>query len=72
MSGYVLSEVLNILEQGSTILIEWFRDNFMTLNQGKYHLLVTGHKHESVLANIGEISSWEEYCAKNPLDSNRQ
>ena len=36
----------------------------MTLNQGKCHLLVFGHKHESVFANIGETRLWEEYCAK--------
>ena len=36
----------------------------MTLNQGKCHLLVSGHKHESVFANIGETRLWEEYCAK--------
>ena len=64
MSGYVLNDVLNLLEQESTILIEWFRDNFMTLNQGKCHLLVSRHKHESVFANIGETRLWEEYCAK--------
>ena len=52
VSGCVLNDVLNLLEQESTILIEWFRDNFMTLNQGKCHLLVSGHKHESVFANI--------------------
>ena len=32
VSGYVLNDVLNLLEQESTILIKWFRDNFMTLN----------------------------------------
>ena len=64
VSGYVLKDVLNVLEQESTILIDWFRDNFMTLNQGKCHLLVSGHKHESVFANIGETRLWEEYCAK--------
>ena len=64
VSGYVLNDVLNLLKQDSTALIEWFRDNFMTLNQGKCHLLVSGHKHESVCANIRETRSWEEYCAK--------
>ena len=64
VSGYVLNDVLNLLEQDSTILIEWFRHNFMTLNQGKFQILVFGHKHESVFVNIGETRLWEEYCAK--------
>ena len=36
----------------------------MTPDQDKCHLLVSGHKHESVFANIGETWLWEEYCAK--------
>ena len=62
VSGYVLNDVLNLLVQDSTILIDWFRDNFMTLV--KYHLLVSGHRDESVFANIEETRSLEEYCAK--------
>ena len=57
VSGYVLNDVLNLLEQCSTILIVWFRD-------GKYYLLVSGHKHESVIGYIGETKIWEKYCAK--------
>ena len=37
VSGYVLYDVLNLFEQDSTILSDWFRDHFMTLNQCKYH-----------------------------------
>ena len=36
----------------------------MTLNEGKYHLLVCGHKHKSMFANIGSKRIWEEYAAK--------
>ena len=36
----------------------------MILNQSKCHLLVSGHKHESVLKDIGEKRLWEKYCAK--------
>ena len=31
----------------------------MKLNQGKCHLLVSGHKHETVWARIGETKIWE-------------
>ena len=64
VSGYVLHDALKVLEQDSTVSIKWFRDNFMTLNQGKCHLLVSVHKHESVFVNIGETRLWKEYCAK--------
>ena len=36
----------------------------MTLNEGKCHLLVCGHKHECMFANIGSTRIWEEYSAK--------
>ena len=31
----------------------------MKLNQGKCHLLVSGHKHETVWVKIGETKIWE-------------
>ena len=39
--------------------LEWFENNFMKLNQGKCHLLVSGHKHETVWAKIGETKIWK-------------
>ena len=36
----------------------------MTLNEGKCHLLVCGHKHECMFPNIGSTQIWEEYSAK--------
>ena len=44
-SGDVLKDVMIQLEHGSNTLLDWFRDNFMTLCEGKCHLLVCGHKH---------------------------
>ena len=63
-SGYELKDVLLRLEHDSNTLLEWFRDNFMTLNEGKCHLLVCGHKHECSFANLGNTCIWEEYSAK--------
>ena len=63
-SGDVLKDVMIQLEHDSNTLLDWFRDNFMTLNEGKCNLLVCGHKHECMFANIGSTQIWEEYSAK--------
>ena len=38
--------------------------NYMKLNQDKCHLLILGHKYESVLANIGSCKFWESIDQK--------
>ena len=35
------------------LLVEWFRDNYMTLNASKCHLLVSGFKDELMCAAVG-------------------
>ena len=50
----ILSILINRLEHDTAPAVEWFEDNFMKLNQDKCHLLVPGHKRETVWANIGE------------------
>ena len=52
---YVCDKDLNTLINKNMIL----QNNFMKLNQGKCHLLVSGHKHETVWARIGETKIWE-------------
>ena len=45
----------------------------MTLNDEKYHLLVSGYKEEVMFAKVGDALIWEEYIAKLlgiPIDSN--
>ena len=51
-SGYVLNYVMIQLEHDSNTLLDWLRDNFMTLNEDKCHPLVSGHKHECMFENI--------------------
>ena len=47
------SHSLNLkLEHDSVLAIEWFEYSYMKLNQGKYHLTVSGHKHDIVWENI--------------------
>ena len=36
----------------------------MILNESKCHLLVCGHEHECIFANIGNTRLWEEHQAK--------
>ena len=63
-SGRELNEVLIVLEHDSNLILEWFRDNYMTLNESKCHLLVSGHRDEFVFAKIGNTRLWEESIVK--------
>ena len=54
-----LSNLVLRLEHDSKIAVEWFDSNCMKLNQDKCHLLISGHKHEIVWANIGNSKTWE-------------
>ena len=51
-----LNTLINRLEHDTTLAVEWLENNFMKLNQDKCHLLVSGHKQETVwkIAIIGE------------------
>ena len=60
-----LNILINRLEHDTSLAVEWFENNFMKLNQDKCHLLVSGHKHETVWAKIGETMIWE--CNKQKL-----
>ena len=37
-------ETISDVEHDCLLLVEWFRDNYMTLNASKCYLLVSGHK----------------------------
>ena len=63
-SGYNLKEVMIDVEHDCTILVEWFRDNFLTLNADKCHLIVSGHKEEAMYASVGDALIWEENSVK--------
>ena len=43
-----LNSVISRLEHDTLLAIEWFENNYMKLNQGKCHLLVSGNKFENV------------------------
>ena len=53
-SDMELKTLIRNLEHDSVLFIEWFESNYMKLNADKCHLLVAGHKHEYIYANIGD------------------
>ena len=54
-----LENLLRRLEHDTPLAIEWFQHNYMKLNEGKCHLLISGWKHELIWANVGEKKIWE-------------
>ena len=54
-----LKDLTTRLEHDSLLDIEWFQANYIKLNEEKYHLLKSGHKHELLWPNIGQIKIWE-------------
>ena len=54
-----LNTLINRIEHDTALVVERFENNFMKLNQDKCHLIVSGHKHETVWAEIGEKKIWE-------------
>ena len=59
-----VKEAVTNLEHDCNLLVEWFRDNYMTLNASKCHLLVSGFKDELMYATVGGSLIWEELSAK--------
>jgi hypothetical protein len=59
-----INEAITNLEHDCNLLVEWFRDNYMTLNASKCHLLVSGFKDEAMCASVGGSLIWEELSAK--------
>ena len=50
--GMDLNELLINLEHDSTLLVQWFEENYMKLNKEKCHLLVSGHKYKHIWIKI--------------------
>ena len=54
-----LDKVIERLEGVSLKAIDWFKMNYMKLNEDKCHLLISGHKFEHIWAKIGDSRIWE-------------
>ena len=56
-----LNYLINRLEHGTLLVIEWFGNNNIKLNQGKYHLIISGHKYENEFAFVGQSIIWDTF-----------
>ena len=57
-------DLIGKLESSATLVIDWFKDNYMKLNESKCHLLVCGNKEEVIIAKIGHASVIETHEVK--------
>ena len=54
-----LNTLINRIEHDTVLTVEWFENNFIKLNWGKCHLLVSKCKHETVSTKIGVTMIWK-------------
>ena len=59
-----LNDLIGKLESSATLVIDWFKNNYMKLNESKCHLLVCGNKEEVIIAKIGHASVIETHEVK--------
>ena len=59
-----LNDLIGKLESSATLVIDWFKNNYMKLNESKCHLLVCGNKEEVIIAKIGHASVKETHEVK--------
>ena len=52
-----LSIPVTRLEHDAALAIEWFKLNYMVLNQD--HFLFSGHKYQTLFVNVEEAKIWE-------------
>ena len=55
-----LKEVMMDVEHDNSVVLEWFRDNYLSLNADKCYLLVSGYKYDAMYASVGDALLWEE------------
>ena len=62
--GYKIDKVIKNMEDHCAMLVVWLRDNFLTLNADKCHLLFTRLKFENMFARVYYATLWEEDSLK--------
>ena len=62
--GYKLKDVMKNVKHDCITLVEWFRENYLTLNDDKCNLLASRYKNEALFAKVGETLIWEENAIK--------
>ena len=63
-SGFNLKDIMTDIEHNCSILVEWFWDNYLTLDTDKCHLIVSGYNYEAIYAKVGDALLWEENSVK--------
>ena len=53
-SGFDLKEVILDIENDCFLLVEWFFDNYLTLDADKFYLLVSCQKYKAMYASVGD------------------
>ena len=48
-----LEDLLNKQERNVNLSIEWADCNYMKLNEDMYHLIISGHKSQTIWAKVG-------------------
>ena len=56
-----LNVIAKKLESSVSVVIDWFTNNYMKLNESKCHLLLCGNKEEVIIAKIGSSSVIETH-----------
>ena len=59
VSDLSLKSVLEKLQCNSEFTISWFEMNYIKLNTGKCHLLISGNKNEYMCAKLDQDIVWE-------------
>ena len=60
--------VVNDSEQSSAILFEWLNNNYMKVNTGKSHLLLSGYSRATTTVDNSYIESEDEQVLSVNLD----
>ena len=54
-----LKSLITRLEHDAALAIEWFESNYMKVNEDKRHFLISRHKYQTLVVNVGETKIWE-------------
>ena len=59
-----IKDLVEKLEFSATLVIDWFRNNYMKLNESRCNLLICGNKEDIMIAKIGDATAIKTHEAK--------
>ena len=59
-----LDTIIKQLEEDSSVIVKWFSDNFLKLNDDKCHLMIIGEKSTEATVSLGNSMINESDCEK--------